>query len=86
MLPLSERVTHDHLSSVCAANWNGFHDGECGIHGYTWALGTSVCGSDVSDFVDPHTTLPNAEDWPNVGIAKGLDLAEGPYYVTVQVR
>ncbi|KAK7113965.1 hypothetical protein V1264_000110 [Littorina saxatilis] len=67
-----------------SANWDGFTDRECGIHGYAWAVGTSICGSDVSNFTDPHVTHSNAEDWTHVGVAKDLHLAEGPYYVTVQ--
>ena len=68
-----------------SANWDGFKDGECGIHGYTWAVGTSVCSSDVSNFTDPHVTHPNPQDWTHLGLAKHLHLAEGPYFVTVQV-
>ena len=44
-----------------------------------------MCGSNVSPFVDPHSHLTQKADWPHVGLAKHLELAEGRYYVTVQV-
>ena len=73
------------LLSSLSANWDGFNDGECGIHGYAWAVGTSVCSSDISNFTDPHVTHPHPQDWTHLGLAKHLHLAEGPYFVTVQV-
>ncbi|XP_070204336.1 uncharacterized protein [Littorina saxatilis] len=76
------RFTMDNTHA--SANWDGFKDSECGIRGYTWAVGTTACGSDVSGFMDPHTTLSDPLDWPNVGIAKGLELEDGSYYVTVK--
>ena len=67
------------------ANWDGFKDEECGIYGYAWSVGTTVCGTDVATFVDPHSTIHNRDDWTYTGLAKGLHLPDGPYYVTVQV-
>ncbi|KAK7493720.1 hypothetical protein BaRGS_00015049 [Batillaria attramentaria] len=69
-----------HLS----ANWDGFKDEECGIHGYAWSVGTTVCGSDVASFRDPHASIHNPSDWTNVGLVKDLVLPNGQYYVTVQ--
>ena len=60
-------------------------DEECGLHGYTWAVGTSVCGRDVVTFTDPHASIPNPHDWTHVGVARDLHLPDGQYYVTVQV-
>ena len=77
-------VTH-WVSSAFPANWDGFKDEECGIHGYTWSVGTTVCGTDVVSFVDPHSTIHNPDDWTYTGLAKDLHLADGAYYVTVQV-
>ena len=65
------------------ANWDGFKDEECGIYGYAWSVGTTVCGTDVATFVDPHSTIHNRDDWTYTGLAKGLHLPDGPYYVTV---
>ncbi|KAK7493737.1 hypothetical protein BaRGS_00015066 [Batillaria attramentaria] len=67
-----------------SANWDGFKDEECGIHGYTWAVGTTVCGTDVASFRDPHTSIPNPDDWTYTGLVKDLHLQDGRYYTTVQ--
>ena len=48
-------------------------------------MGTTVCGTDVASFVDPHSTIHNPDDWTYTGLAKGLHLTDGAYYVTVQV-
>ena len=55
------------------------------MHGYTWAVGTTVCGTDVVSFVDPHASVRNPDDWSYTGLVKDLSLAEGQYFVTVQV-
>ena len=68
-----------------AGNWQGLKDEECGIHGYTWAVGTKICGSDVVSFRNPHAHLPDRHDWTNTGLARDLHLPDGQYYVTVQV-
>ena len=49
-------------------------------------MGTTVCGTDVASFVDPHSTIHNPDDWTYSGLAKGLHLSDGAYYVTVQVN
>ncbi|XP_076452271.1 uncharacterized protein LOC143287914 [Babylonia areolata] len=67
-----------------AANWDGFKDEECGIVGYAWSVGRSVCGSEVVSFVDPHANIHNPDDWTYTGLAKDLHLPDGAYYVTVQ--
>ncbi len=69
-----------HLLGRC----DGFHDYESGIWGYTWAAGTSVCGSNVVSFRDPHANLQNREDWTYTGLGKDLHLADGQYYITFQ--
>ena len=79
------RQLTDNVLLIHAANWDGFNDGECGIYGYTFAVGTTVCGNEISDFVDPHAALSHQDDWSHVGLAKDLHLAEGSYFVTVQV-
>ena len=66
-------------------NWATFVDEECGVHGYTWTVGTTVCGSNVVSFVDPHASVPNPHDWSYTGLAKDLHLSERKYFVTVQV-
>ncbi|KAK7498950.1 hypothetical protein BaRGS_00009759 [Batillaria attramentaria] len=67
-----------------AANWAGFRDMECGIYKFLWAVGISMCGTEISNFTDPHVTMLHPDDWTHLGLAKGLHLAEGNHYVTVQ--
>ncbi|KAK7496779.1 hypothetical protein BaRGS_00011988 [Batillaria attramentaria] len=74
-------TTENYHASV---NWDGFKDEECGIHGYTFAVGTTVCGSDVVSFRDPHTSIHNPDDWTHTGVVKDIHLSDGSYYVTVQ--
>ncbi|VDI44467.1 Hypothetical predicted protein, partial [Mytilus galloprovincialis] len=67
-----------------SANWDGFNDNETGIFGYTWSVGTTVCGTDIASFSDPHAHLSSPKFWTNTGYARNLHLPDGPYYVTVQ--
>ncbi|XP_052073991.1 uncharacterized protein LOC127711867 [Mytilus californianus] len=67
-----------------SANWDGFNDNETGIFGYTWSVGTTVCGTDIATFSDPHAHLSSPKFWTNTGYARNLHLPDGPYYVTVQ--
>ncbi|CAG2189848.1 unnamed protein product [Mytilus edulis] len=66
------------------SNWDGFNDNETGIFGYTWSVGTTVCGTDIASFSDPHAHLSSPKFWTNTGYARNLHLPDGPYYVTVQ--
>ncbi|XP_046580894.1 uncharacterized protein LOC124288421 [Haliotis rubra] len=74
----------NHSQSAFTGNCDGFHDDESGIWGYTWAAGTSVCGSDVVKFTDPHAQLQTRQDWTYTGLGKNLHLADGQYYITFQ--
>ncbi|XP_046568758.1 uncharacterized protein LOC124277142 [Haliotis rubra] len=71
-------------NNYISGNCDGFHDDESGIWGYTWAAGTSVCGSDVVKFTDPHAQLQTRQDWTYTGLGKNLHLADGQYYITFQ--
>lgn len=66
------------------ANWDGFHDNETDIWGYTWSAGTSVCATDVQAWDDPHDHLADKSYWTHQGAATDLLLPDGPYYVSVQ--
>lgn len=78
------RKTHLYFHLLFVANWNGFHDDESGIWGYTWAVGRHICGTDVFGFTDPYSHLSSKKFWTDSGFMKGLHLADGAYYVTVQ--
>lgn len=69
---------------LISANWDGFHDDESGIYGYTWAVGSQVCGTDILYFKDPHAHFASRSFWTNSGFEKGFHLSDGTYYVTVQ--
>ena len=68
-----------------SANWDGFHDDETDLFGYTWAVGTRVCDEDVVDYEDPHSHLADRSYWSHQGYATDLVLQSGgTYYTTVQ--
>ena len=66
------RKQHIHLISV--ANWDGFHDDETGIFGYTWAVGTEVCMEDIHPHTDPHANLFDETEWTHTGLVHSLSL------------
>ncbi len=69
-----------------SANWNPFLDPESNIYSYTWCIGTSVGLCDIVPFTDPHIAngIASREAWTLAGVATGLNLTEGAYYVTVR--
>ncbi|CAH1277633.1 Hypp9726 [Branchiostoma lanceolatum] len=67
-----------------SANWDGFHDDETGIHGYSWTVGTTPCEDDVHPHIDPHAHLFDVSEWTHEGIASPLLLEDGKYHVTVR--
>ena len=64
-------------------NWNGFHDDESGIGGYTWAVGTKICGTDIVSPRDPHEHLAHKSHWTH-SAHEYVSLPDGEYYFTVQ--
>ena len=56
------------------ANWDGFHDNETGIHGYTWSIGYDVCNDDVSMHIDPHAHLFDESEWNHQGLVADVNL------------
>ncbi|XP_038050876.1 uncharacterized protein LOC119724026 [Patiria miniata] len=71
-------------NTFIAANWDGFHDNETGIHGYTWSIGHAVCDDDVSMHVDPHAHLFDESEWTHQGLVVNVHLPDGAYYITVR--
>ncbi|XP_066289761.1 uncharacterized protein [Branchiostoma lanceolatum] len=67
-----------------SANWDGFHDDETDIHGYSWTVGTTPCEDDVHPHIDPHAHLFDVSEWTHEGIASPLLLEDGKYHVTVR--
>ncbi|XP_072034301.1 uncharacterized protein [Amphiura filiformis] len=67
-----------------SANWDGFHDNETGIFGYTWSVGSSICGDDISAHMDPHSHLFDESEWNHNGIVDGVYLEDGQYFITVR--
>ncbi|XP_035668224.1 uncharacterized protein LOC118410558 isoform X2 [Branchiostoma floridae] len=67
-----------------SANWDGFHDNETGLHGYSWTVGRTPCGQDVHPHIDPHAHLFDVSEWTHEGLASPLFLEDGKYHVTVR--
>ncbi|XP_033747032.1 uncharacterized protein LOC117332256 [Pecten maximus] len=81
--PLQDEIytLNNHLASV---NFDGFHDDESGIWGYTWMVGQLVCTQDVVEESDPHKHHSSEKYWTHSGYEKNLHLQDGPYFVTVR--
>ncbi|XP_038062441.1 uncharacterized protein LOC119732930 [Patiria miniata] len=71
-------------NTFMAANWEGIHDNETGIHGYTWSIGNAVCDDDVSMHIDPHAHLFDESEWTHQGLVVNVNLPDGAYYITVR--
>ncbi|XP_078616233.1 uncharacterized protein LOC144884654 [Branchiostoma floridae x Branchiostoma japonicum] len=67
-----------------SANWDGFHDNETGLHGYSWTSGRAPCGQDVHPHIDPHAHLFSVSEWTHEGLASPLNLEDGVYHITVR--
>ncbi|CAH1258771.1 JAG1 [Branchiostoma lanceolatum] len=79
-----EDMLYTRANTYVSANWDGFHDNETGIFGYTWTVGTTPCQEDIHPHKDPHSHLFDESEWTHTGIADGLDLPDGMYHVTVR--
>ncbi|XP_078578634.1 uncharacterized protein LOC144863382 [Branchiostoma floridae x Branchiostoma japonicum] len=77
-------MLYTRANTYVSANWDGFHDNETGIFGYTWTVGTTPCQEDIHPHKDPHSHLFDESEWTHTGIADGLDLPDGIYHVTVR--
>lgn len=54
------------------------------MFGYTWAFGTSICGTDISNFENPHKHISDKKFWTFAGYVRDIHLPDGQYYSTVQ--
>ena len=45
------------------ANWDGIHDNETGLLGFSVAVGLSPCDNTVYKFHDPHGHLLDSSQW-----------------------
>ena len=64
------------------ANWDGFHDNETDLWGYTWAVGTRECDDDIVEPEDPHSHLADRSLWSHQGYATDMVLTSGRKYFT----
>ncbi|KAK3788402.1 hypothetical protein RRG08_044436, partial [Elysia crispata] len=77
-------------NTYISANWDGIHDDESGLRGFSFAVGTSVCGDDIHPFHDPYKHLTPQDDdsqWSGIGVVElpeGEKLPDGRYYVTIR--
>ncbi|XP_078660674.1 uncharacterized protein LOC144905141 [Branchiostoma floridae x Branchiostoma belcheri] len=77
-------VLYTRANKYVSANWDGFHDNETGIYGYTWSVGTEKCLENIHPHKDPHAHLFDESEWTHTGLAHPLDLEDGLYYVSVR--
>ncbi|XP_066264364.1 uncharacterized protein [Branchiostoma lanceolatum] len=77
-------LLYTRANQYVSANWDGFHDLETGIFGYTWSVGTTQCEENIHPHKDPHAHLFDESEWTHTGLAHPLDLEDGLYYVTVR--
>ena len=75
------------LFPIHAASWDGFEDQQSGLHIYQWWVGSTLGNDDIIPPTDPHMHLTGGQNsWTNSGLATGLALADGSYYISVQVH
>ncbi|XP_070573546.1 uncharacterized protein [Ptychodera flava] len=80
-------LLYTRANTYISANWDGFHDDETGIFGYSWAVGTSPCMEDVVTHNDPHSHIVNEKEWTHRGSTRNFKvpiLPDGRYYITVR--
>ncbi|CAH1250560.1 FAT1 [Branchiostoma lanceolatum] len=84
---------HTRANTFIAANWDGFHDDNTGLFGYSWAVGLEPCVDMIHPHIDPHAHLYDASEWthsgsifpipPIPGYPDGI-LLDAKYYITVR--
>ncbi|XP_022100338.1 uncharacterized protein LOC110984441 [Acanthaster planci] len=77
-------MLYTRINTFIAANWDGIHDNETGIHGYTWSIGSDVCADDISRHIDPHAHLFDESQWTHQGLVVNINLPDGAYYISVR--
>ncbi|XP_070573548.1 uncharacterized protein [Ptychodera flava] len=80
-------LLYTRANTYVSANWDGFHDDETGIFGYTWAVGTSPCQEDIVAHKDPHSHVFEESEWTHRGSTSNFHvpiLPDGRYYITVR--
>ncbi|KAK3609657.1 hypothetical protein CHS0354_035942 [Potamilus streckersoni] len=79
-----EDLLYTQVNTYISANWDGIHDKETGIHGYSWTVGYDVCQEFLHPHHDPHKHLLDPSQWTHDGQIYPLKLADGKHYVTVR--
>ncbi|XP_070573748.1 uncharacterized protein [Ptychodera flava] len=79
-------LLYTRANTYVSANWDGFHDDETGIYGYTWTIGTEPCLDDIHPHKDPHAHFFDESEWTHIGLADSFEeeLADGKYHVSVR--
>ncbi|KAK3612515.1 hypothetical protein CHS0354_024486 [Potamilus streckersoni] len=86
--PLQD-ILYTRINNFVSANWDGIHDKETGLRGYSWTVGTKVCEELIHPHYDPHRHLFDRSQWTNSGQIYPLPapfttLPDGTYYITVR--
>ncbi|KAK6192291.1 hypothetical protein SNE40_003784 [Patella caerulea] len=72
---------------IISANWDGIHDKESRLLGYSFTAGHKLCEELIHPHHDPHRHLYDESEWTHTGVIKrDVDnvLSDGVYYVTVR--
>ncbi|KAK3612537.1 hypothetical protein CHS0354_024514 [Potamilus streckersoni] len=82
-------ILYTRINNFVSANWDGIHDKETGLLGYSWTVGTKVCEELIHPHHDPHKHLLDKSQWTNSGQIYPLPapyttLPDGTYYITVR--
>ncbi|KAL8609977.1 hypothetical protein ACOMHN_029470 [Nucella lapillus] len=77
-------------NTYISANWDGIHDYESGILGYSITVGRKPCEEWLVLHYDPHAKLVPLDDdsqWTHIAVVNtenGVSLKDGKYYVTLR--
>ena len=70
--PLNEEL-YTKANTYINANWDGFHDLDSGILGYSLTVGFSPCANDVHQHHDPHRHFFDSSQWTHSATISPID-------------
>ncbi|PVD18248.1 hypothetical protein C0Q70_21774, partial [Pomacea canaliculata] len=85
-----EDLMYTKANTFISANWDGFHDDQSSIRGYSLTAGRKPCEELLHEYHDPHRHLVPLDDetqWTHTGIMnmkEGRKVPDGKYYVTIR--
>ncbi|XP_064646203.1 uncharacterized protein LOC135499389 [Lineus longissimus] len=84
-----EDLKYTRANRFISVNWDGIHDYETGIHGYTWTVGLAVCEDLIHPHHDPQAHLYDESEWTHSGTIYPIPppyeiLPDAKYYTTIR--